>query len=101
MKIDRVLSTSIFCLTILFFLSSCENKRVESVDLVQKPPHHFITYPTDTVNFTDQNKLKQGIWYTFDKNHRILDTIVYSNDTAYSVSPATIKDVIDKLNNRR
>ena len=98
MKTHRLLFLSKFSFIFLCIVTSCENKPAESRAHVWHPERQYISYPTDTVNFTDQNKLKQGVWYNFDKNGKTKDTIVYYNDTAYPVTRATIREVIDKLN---
>ena len=57
-----------------------------------------IRYPTDTVNFTDENGHKQGLW--IDVKSKNQDRLIYKDDSAYTFTDSTVQDLIKKLNSK-
>jgi len=58
----------------------------------------IIHYPTDTINYTDANGLKQGLW--IDLNNKNQDRVIYKDNMAYPFTDSTVQELINKLNGK-
>lgn len=80
--------------TACLLLASCGNKSKKDYLWTST----FEISGKDTINITDGDGKKQGVWLIGTKK----DTVVYLNDTAFSVPSGTpTKEIIQMLRNKR
>ena len=78
-----------------------ENKTAETNATTTKEandPSFIIKYPTDTINYTDVNNKKQGLWIDIDSKNK--NRVIYKDDTAYAFTDSTVQNLVKMLNKK-
>ena len=83
---------------IVLLAISCNTKTGENRAKELAYPKFIIHYPTDTINYTDANGHKQGLWV--EVNSKNQERVIYKDDTAYTFTDSTVQDLVKKLNGK-
>lgn len=81
---------------IVLLAISCNTKTDEKRTTEIANQKFIIHYPSDTINYTDANGLKQGLW--IDVKSKNQERVIYKNDTAYTFTDSTVQELVQKLN---